>query len=607
MNNGKLTHRLAALLSADVAGYSRLMADDEVATIRALTAYQAEIEALVRSHDGRVVNFVGDNMLAEFTSTLAAVDCALTIQTTLAGLNSKLAENRRMFFRIGINLGDIAVDGDLIFGDGVNIAARLEALAEPGGICISDVVYAQIFNKFDFKCQDLGKQTLKNIPKSVGVYRILKQDADPPVPPPTRSSDKGSLMPPSQKPSLAVLPFVNLSTDPQQDHFSDGLTLDIMTALVKIPELFLISDTSMFSYKTKPVTIQELGRELGVNHVLEGGVRKAGNRVRITARLIETASVRQVWAENYDRQLDDLFAVQDEIAHEIVTAMDIKLVSGESARTVRQSLRNPAALEKYYRGWQALFSPSLEGVNEARQMFEETILLEPESSLGYTLAAWAHWWSVFRGLSDNVPFSLQRATELAQQALDLDDVTGLPHLMLAQIYLLKRDHSRALAEAELAVLSRPSCDGSYAAKAYILNYLGRPAEAIGLAQYAMRLTPVYPPFYPAVLASAYYGCGRYEEAIAAAEKVLQSDERNLDALLVLAGANAALDRSDEALKACREVLRVDPDFTLEKYAATQPYQDPRALEQVIEMLQKAGFSKAPESTLHRGNSNIYNM
>jgi adenylate cyclase len=589
MNSDSLKHRLAAILSADVAGYSRLMAEDELGTIRTFTAYRSEITAFVRSHGGRVANFVGDNMLAEFTSTLAAVDCALTIQTTLARLNRKLAESRRMFFRIGVNLGDVAVDGDLIFGDGVNIAARLEALAEPGGICISDIVYNQIFNKLDLKCIDLGERMLKHIPKPVRVYRIAKHGAAAPVSPMNNAADNRSALPLPQKPSLAVLPFVNLSTDPRQDHFSDGLTLDIITALVKIPELFLISDASMFSYKSKPVTVQELGRELGVSHVLEGGVRKAGNRVRITARLIETSSVRQVWAESYNRQLDDLFAVQDEIAHEIVTAMDIKLVSGESARIIRRSLKNPAALENYYRGYQALFSSTREEINEAQQLFEETALLEPESSLGYALAAWAHWWSVFRGLSDNEAFSLQRATELAQQALVLDDDTGLPHLMMAQIYLLKHDHSKALAEADLAVLTRPSCDGSYAAKANILNYLGRPAEAVELAKYAMRLTPVYPIFYPAVLASAYYGCSRYEEAIAAAEEVLQGDKLNIDALLILAGANAALDRPDAAHKACREVLDISPDFTLEKYAATQPYKDAQTLAQVIEMLLKAGF------------------
>jgi TolB-like protein len=561
MNKGDLEHRLAALISADVVGYSRLISEDEVGTIRTLTAYRAEMTALVRSRGGRIVNFVGDNMLAEFASTLAAVECALNIQAALARFNDKLADNRRMYFRIGINLGDVAVEGDLIFGDGVNIAARLEALARPGGIW---------------------------------VYRIAKSDsAAPPAADDAAATanarHKTKTQPLPQNPSLAVIPFVNLSTDPRQDHFSEGLTLDIMTALIKIPGLFLIADSSMFSYKSKPVTVQQLGRELGVSHVLEGGVRKAGNRVRITARLIETASVRQVWAESYDRQLDDVFAVQDDITREIVTAMDIKLVSGESARTMRQTLKNPTAIETYYRGWKALFSTAKEDLFEAKEMFEETILLEPESSLGYAMAAWAHWWIVFRGLTNEPSHSLQRATELAQRAISLEDITGLPHLMLAQVYLLKHDHSQALAEAELAVLARPSCDGSYVAKANILIYLGRPAEAIDLAKVAMRLTPVYPVYYPAVLAAAYYGCGRYKEAIAAAREALQSDNDNLDALLIVAGANVALDRIDNARKACREAIDANPNFILEKYAATQPYKNPQTLELIIKRLQEGGL------------------
>jgi len=594
MNKGDLVHRLAALLSADVVGYSRLMAEDELGTIRTLTVYSAEMTTLVNDGRGRVVNFVGDNMLAEFTSTLDAVNCAVKIQHAVANFNAKLADNRRMFFRIGINLGDVAVDGDRIFGDGVNIAARLEAIALPGGICISDMVYNQIANKLDIRCIDLGEQTLKNMPKPIRVYRILGPESDTPAAAGkfaanTDASDNAGSLPLPKKPSLAVLPFVNLSTDPRQDYFSDGLTLDIMTALVTLPELFLISDSAMFSYKSRPVTVQELGRELGVSHVLEGGVRNAGSRVRITARLIETSSLRQVWAESYDRQLDDLFAVQDEITREIVTAMDIQLVSGEPARTIRQTLKNPAAIEIYYRGWKALFSTNKEDLYEARDMFEETILLEPESSLGYAMAAWAHWWIVLRGLSDDVSHSLQRATELAERAISLEDITGLPHLMMAQIYLLKKDHRKALAEAELAVLARPSCDGSYVAKANILNYLGRPAEAIELAKFAMRLTPVYPVYYPAVLAAAYYGCGRYEDAVVAAREVLQGDRDNLDALLILAGANAALDRLEQARTACHKVLAAHPAFTLEKFAATQPYKESQTLDQVIGMLQKAGF------------------
>jgi adenylate cyclase len=595
MNKGDLEHRLAALLSADVVSYSRLMAEDELGTIRTLTAYCSEIAALVGDHRGRVVNFVGDNILAEFASTLDAVKCAIEIQLTIAKLNGKLADNRRMQFRIGINLGDVAVDGDLIFGDGVNIAARLEGLARPGGICISEMVYNQIVNKLDVACSDLGKQRLKNIPSPVRAYRIAESDSTSPAgagkaAPAIDATEKVEPLPLPPKPSLAVLPFVNLSTDPRQDHFSDGLTLDIMTALIKIPELFLISDSAMFSYKSKSVTVQELRGKLGVSHVLEGGVRNVGNRVRITARLIETSSVRQIWAESYDRQLDDIFAVQDEITGEIVTAMDINLVSGEPGRTVRQILKNPLAIETYYRGWKALFSAKKEDLFEAREMFEETIRLEPESSLGYALAAWALWWIVYRGLSNDVPQTLQRATELAERAMNLEDVTGLPHLMLAQVYLLQKDHNRALAEAERAVLARPSCDGSFVAKANVLNYLGRPAEAIELAKFAMRLTPVYPVYYPAVLAAAYYGCGRYEDAIAAAREVLRNDSDNLDTLLIMAGASAALDRTEEAREVCREVLASSPEFSLKKYAETQPYKDPLSLKQLIEMLQKAGFS-----------------
>lgn len=584
-----LKRRLAALLSADVVGYSRLMAQDELATVRTLTACRERVTGIVRTAGGRVVDFIGDNMLAEFPSTLAAVECAVQIQHTLAEMNTTLADSRRMNFRIGIHLGDVMSDGERIYGDGVNIASRLESLAEPGGICVSDMVYKQVHTKSGLAYVDLGKQSLKNIPESMRVYRVVAPDATPAAGATATAPINRPLLPLPAKPSLAVLPFVNLSVDPQNDYFSDGLTMDIMTALVKIPELFLISDVSMFSYKSNPVSVQELGRQLGVSHVLEGGIRRAGDRIRISARLTEIASRRQIWAERFDRRLADLFDVQDEITEEIVTAMDVKLVSGEPGRTVRQTIKSPAALELYYRGWNTLFGFSKEEITTAQQMFEETIRLEPESPLGYALAAWAHWWAVFRDQSDDVALSLERATELAREALELEDVTGLPHLMMAQIHLFKGEHEKALTESEQAVLARPSCDASYALKAHILNYLGRPAEAIELARYAIRLTPVYPTFYPAVLAAAYYGCGQYEEAVAAAEEILASDSDNLDALLVLTCAQAVLDQTDAARRVAYRVRRVKPDFTLDKFAANQPYKNPQTLEQILAMLRKAGL------------------
>jgi adenylate cyclase len=589
MTEGDIKHRLAALLSADVVGYSRLMAQDEVATIRTLSACRDKITTIVRENEGRVVDFVGDNMLAEFHSALDAVDCAMNIQRALFLLNAKLDENRRMNFRIGINLGDILIDGDVIYGDGVNVAARLESLAESGGICISESVFTQVHNKLELGFVDMGTKTLKNIPDPVRVYRVVAQENETPSLMAETASQQQARLPLPAKPSLAVLPFVNLSADSKQDYFSDGLTMDIMTALVRIPGLFLISEISMFSYKSQAPSVRELGHQLGVSHVLDGGVRKAGDRFRITARLIETASGRQVWAERYDRKTDDIFAVQDEITEKIVEAMDIKLVTGEVSRNIRETIRNPEALESYYHGWQALFGSTREDISEAQQMFEETIRLEPEASFGYAMASWAHWWAVAQGLSENIDFSLERATELARRAMDLDDFTGLSHLVMAEVDLFNCEHDKALAAAEKAVIARPSCDISFVAKANILIYLGRATEAIDLAKFAIRLAPVYPPFFQTTLAAAYYGSGRYDEAIAAAQETVKSDQNNLDALLILAGANAALDRKEEAFKAASEIKRIKPDFTLQKYSETQPYKAPETLEQVIIMLQKAGL------------------
>ena len=582
-------HKLAAILSADAVGYSRLMTEDEVATIRTLAACRDKINTHVHGNRGRVVDFVGDNMLAEFSSALDAVDCAVKIQETLEQFNAKLDQNRRMQFRIGIDLGEVLIDKDVIYGDGVNIASRLEGLAEPGGICISEFVYSQVHSKLNIGFVDVGTKKLKNFSTPVKVYKVIEQKTKAPTLVTGAVPDQEISLPLPNKPSLAVLPFANLSADSKQDYFSDGLTMDIMTALVRIPGLFLISEISMFSYKSKAPSVRELGGQLGVSHVLDGGVRKEGDRIRITARLLETTTGRQVWAERYDRKIDDIFAVQDEITERIVEAMDINLVTGEMAHTIRKVLRNPDALEYYYRGWEALFGSTKNDIEEAQQMFEETTRLEPESSLGYALAAWAHWWSVDQGLSEDIAHSLERAIELARKAEDLEDFTGLSNLVMAQIHLYKHEHDKALEAAQKAVLARPSCDLSYVAKANILTYLDRPTEAIDLAKYAIRLAPVYPPFFQKTLAAAFYGGGRYEEAIESAKEVLKTDKDNLDAFLILAGANAALDRQNEAFKAASEVQRIKPDFTLKKYAETQRYKDPKKLEQLTSMLQMAGL------------------
>jgi adenylate cyclase len=589
MSKDGFKHKLAAILSADVVGYSRLISEDEVSAVRILNSYRNEISSIVNKYQGRVVDFVGDNLLAEFPSAFDAVNCAVRIQQVLKNHNEKQVPERRMNFRIGLHLGDIIIDGERIYGDGVNIAARIETLAEPGGICISDVIYKQIHNKLELEYTELGEQIFKNISEPVGAYKIFEVPSSNNL-----HTDKAELrieapLSLPDKPSLAVLPFVNLSADPEQDYFCTGLTMDIMTSLVKLSGLFLIGENAMRTYKEKPVTISDLGHQLGVSHVLEGGARKSGNQVRITVQLMKTSKGRHIWAERFDRQLGDLFSLQDEITEEIVAAMDVKLVTGEWSRRIRKTLRSPSARECFYRGWQSMFGSTKEDIEEAQRMFEETIRLEPESALGYDMAAWAYWLAAYHGFSDSFTNSLERALELAEQALTLEEATGFPHLVMAQIHLYKREHNLAMVEIDKANFVRPSCSGVHAIKANILNYMGKPTEAIELAKKAIRFTPVFPMFFPAILARAYHLCDLNEEAIAVAKEILNRSQDDLDALLILAYTSAVLGRMKDAHQAVREIIRLNPGFTLEEYAKFQPYKDQRILEKIIQTLQIAGL------------------
>jgi adenylate cyclase len=540
--------------------------------------------ARVRDHGGTVVDFVGDNMLAEFKSGLAAVKASLAMQEDISSLNAEHPDDRRMRFRIGIHLGDVTSDGERIYGDGVNIAARLQSLAQPGGICISDAVLAQVRTKLDLPYRDLGEQHLKNIAEPVRAYQLSLANGHRSDTAPARVT-----FPVSAKPSLAVLPFVNLSSDPDQEYMSDGLTLSIVTALIKIPGLLLISDTATAPYKHGSIPLQELGKVFGVSHILDGGIQRSGSRVRVTVRLTETAGGRQIWAEQFDKKLDDLFAVQDEITAEVVEAMDVKLISGEPARTVRHALKTPAAIEAYYRGWSALFQSSPDQTVEARYWFEETIRLDPTSPLGYALAAWTYCLLAVQTAASDREKALDEASVLAKKALGLGDVTGLPHLALAQVNLMRHNHQKALQAVEAAILERPSCDMSYAVKASILNYLGRPLEAMPLARQAMRISPVHPSFYPLVLATAAYFGGRFEEAAGAAGRALEIDQENVQALIILAAAQIRLDLSEQARGAVRRILQLQPELRLDTYASSQPYKDTAALERLLADLRAAGL------------------
>ena len=584
-----LERKLAAILSADAVGYGRLMAEDDEATVRTLQGHRRKIERLVETFRGRVVDSPGDNLLAEFPSAVGAVRCAVQVQQALGAENQELPAGRRMPFRIGIHLGDVMVEGPRIYGEGVNLAARLEGLAAPGAICLSDLVYQQVRQKLDLPVTDLGEQELKNIEGPVHVFQIETESASAErVASRSIAAARVALAPP-EKPSLAVLPFYNLNGDPTQEFFSDGLTMDIMAELVRIPGLFLIGQDSMFTYKGTAAKPREVAREIGVRHVLEGSVRRDEKRIRVNARLVEAASGRHIWAERYDRDLVDVFAVQDEITDAVVTALDVALVGGENARSTRQHLRTPQALGVLYRGLELLHRFTREDMHEARCLFEEVIRLEPDSPLPYAEVAWTHYFDVERGWSQSPAESLRRMSELSHQSLERGDVQGYAYLMLGHMHLMRREHDEALTMGARALEDRPSCQAAWGLQANLLNYCGSPDEAIPLAKQSLRLSPVAQTFFPEVLATAHYLCGRFEEAMATAHEALALAPDSVDARVVLAASLVETGRREAARETAQGILSIDPRFTLERFSASQPYRDPTVLKHLVACLRQAGI------------------
>jgi adenylate cyclase len=589
-NDQPLPRRLAAILYADVARYSLLTREDEDATHRTLRRYLDLITARVADHGGRIAHYAGDAALAHFDASADALSCAVAIQRELGAMNHELESSRQVRFRIGVNSGDIIEDRGDIYGDGVNVAARLEALAEPGGICISDAVRVAVGNRVPADYQFIGEQRVRNIAEPVRAYRVTATGSrTTPVTASGQNESTAQLAAPG-KPSLVIKPFANMSANPEQDYFAEGLTKDISIALVKIPGIFLAMDESPATQLSRQMSIAELGHKFGVRYVLTGGVRRHGERVRVNAELVEADSGHCLWAERYDRELHDLFSIQDEITEEIVTAMDVKLMRGEAARFLRKALTNPTALDLAYRGWHALYNGgSLQHVRDAQHYFEEVIRLEPKSPIGYASAAMAYWSEAGFGRVVIDSPAMDHAAELAHQALELGDTTGFANMALALVHLARHEYELAMAQATEGVTARPSCNGAYAIKSSVLNYLGRPREAIEFAQYAVRLTPVYPAEFPAILASAYHDSDRHSEAIAAARSSLQLRENDIDPLLVLAASNVAQGNLEQAREAADRVRDIDPAFKLCEYAATQPYRNPDDLERLLGRLREAGL------------------
>jgi adenylate cyclase len=479
MTPERFKRKLTAILSADVAGYSRLMGEDEAQTVKTITAYREVMGALIKQHRGRVVDSPGDNVLAEFASVVDAVQCAVAVQKEFQARNAELPENRRMEFRIGINLGDVIQEGERIYGDGVNIAARLESLADPGGICVSKTAFDQIETKLPLGYEYLGEQPVKNIPKPVGAYRVLmeprvtvagerEKEKAPPVwrrkaivaggvafvvaviaaviwnfyfrPPPIEvASVEKMAFPLPDKPSIAVLPFDNLSGDPDQGYLADGFTENIITALSNIPAIFVIARNSTFTYKGKPVKVQQVAEDLGIRYVLEDSVRKAGDQLRITAQLIDALTEHHLWAERYDRNLKDIFAVQDEITRKIFTALQVKLTEGEHARLWGKGTDNLDAYLKYVQAreqWRCFVSKETNA--RARQMAIEAIALDPKYPVAYGQLGYTHWADLVMNWSESRKNSMQQLEESCQKAMALDDSIPMLHTLQANIYLMKK-------------------------------------------------------------------------------------------------------------------------------------------------------------------------
>jgi len=620
--------KLTAILSADVEGYSRLMGEDEDATIRTLTTYRELMATLIQKHRGRVVDSPGDNLLAEFLSVVDAVRCAVEIQEELRVRNAELPENRRMQFRIGINLGDVVEEGERIYGDGVNITARVEGLAEGGGICISGTVYDSIKNKLSLSYESLGEHTVKNITEPVRVYR-MRVGPEAAVKPRPRYWHKAALaalvvlvvvagtwaiwnfyfrpppmepasvekmaLPLPDLPSIAVLPFVNMSEDPKQEFLSDGITENIITALSKVPRLFVIARNSTSTYKGKPVKVKQVSEELGVQYVLEGSVQRSADRIRITAQLIDALKGHHLWAERYDRDLTEIFALQDEITLKILKAIQVKLTEGETYRAVPYA-GDKQGLDCYLKAMEALGHvqrANIEDLNVARRIAEEAIATCPETLKPYSLMAAIHMMDYWFGTSKSPRESIDKAIKMAQKSLDVDDSRAEVHALLGQLYCLRKEWDKAIAEGERGVALNPSGADVKYWYAATLTYMGRSEEAILLFEKAIRLNPFGPSRYFLSYGHALRATGRFEEAVSAYKKALQREPNNFFAHLNLCATYSMMGLEKEARAEASEVLRLNPKFSLDYLAKVSGFKDQSEIEKIITALRKAGLPDKP--------------
>jgi adenylate cyclase len=544
------------------------MEANEEATLVTLNTYRRFIDERIAEHRGRVFGSAGDSVIAEFASPVEAVRCGVVIQQELQSRNRGLPEDRQMRFRVGINLGDIMAEGENLYGDGVNIAARLEELAEPGGICVSGTAHDHITGKIEMPFEDAGEQAVKNISKPVRVFRWSADILGPA----TAVVETEGALPLPDKPSVAVLPFTNMSADSDQDFFADGIAEDIITELSKFHSLFIIARNSSFAFKGQPLDVKALSKKLGVRYVVEGSVRRAGNRVRITAQLIDALFDQHLWAEHYDRDLDDIFAVQDEVTRQIVTAIEPTVGSAERSRAHRKHPESLDAWESYQRGMWHLYRNTAEENSEAAKLFRRAIEIDPNFSPAHAGLAYALYLSVTQGFtSEPEPEAfLVKAHEAAQRAILLDPDDTFGHIAMGRIRQTRGEHEIALSAYENALGLNPNLAAAHYGLGFVLTYSGHPEEALRELDEAIRLSPRDPILWGFLMvkAQAFLFMESYAEALDWVHKALSHPNVGIWAYVTEVVVLAHLDRIEEARQALRRVMAIKPDFNMEFVTGT---------------------------------------
>ncbi|MGC2414100.1 MAG: adenylate/guanylate cyclase domain-containing protein [Stellaceae bacterium] len=589
--------RLTTILAADIAEYSRLMRADEDATMRALGACRAVIDALVAEHRGRIANTAGDAVLAEFPSLADGLACALAMQQAIAAENADMPADRRMEFRVGVHLGDVMTrDGDL-FGDAVNIAARLEALAEPGGICVSAAVREHVGTRIAAHFTDIGTQQVKNIAEPIHVFRV-GPTSPLPTPPPLAgegSARVGAAEPQApplpDKSSIAVLPFANMSNDPEQEFFADGIAEDVITALLRYPSLFVIARNSCFTYKGRAVDVKQVGRELGVRYVLEGSLRKSGNRIRVTAQLVEAETGNHLWAERYDRDLADIFAVQDEITEAVTIAVAPAVAEAERQRAMRKPPENLDAWAAYQRGMWHLEKVSPKDNQRAAQLFQQAIDLDPSFAGGYVGLATARVSASVTSQTLSIAEAQRSAEALARRAVALDPASAEGGACLSAILRWRGDLEGARAEAERVLALSPNLALAHITSGAALIFSGRPKEGLEAAETALRLDPRNPmrAFDLLLIVIGHYFCRDYQATVEAARHAIRAYPDFAFSYRWLAAALGQLGRAEEAKEALEKAVASAP-ATFDKYVLNRvPWHRPEDHAHMLDGLRKAGW------------------